>query len=145
MKKTLAIAAIFVLTSTTAHAAVIGTTKPRDLPTIEHLRVGTGYDGFGFDIAKAPTTDAYDVWGRLTNARGKIVAEWFSTSMKFRRRSEKLRSAAFRGNLGDFLFFERDGAYEFTVFACPANMKKPNPTGCATAKTTVDYSAKNAR
>ncbi len=123
----------------TADAAVIASTKQKKLPTIADAYVEDDLQGFGFGIVRAPTTNAYDVWARLTNDRGRTVAKWFVGSMKFRRRSETIDGARFSGDLRDILEFTQNGTYELTLFACPANLKRPTETACASTKTSFDY------
>lgn len=139
--KILSLLIAFVLLVPSADAAVMSTTKQKTLPVIANVYVSDDMQSFGFDVVKAPTTNAYDVWGRLTNARGVIVGEWFIRSMKFRKRTEKVAKASFKGNLRDALAFEKDGTYEFTMFGCPANLKKPKEKACASATKTIEYKA----
>lgn len=122
-----------------ADAAIIRSTKQKKLPTIANVRVEDDLGGFSFDIVKAPALDAYDVWGRLKNGRKKVAGEWFVRSMRFRTRSAKLDDATFDGDLSDILRYSGEGAYEFTVFACPANVGKPTVTACATATETITF------
>jgi|GEM_PF-5102722 len=127
-----------------ADAAIIRSTKQKKLPTIANVQVEDDLGGFAFDIVKAPTIDAYDVWGRLTNGRKNIAGEWFVQSMRFRTRSAKLDEASFDGSLADILRYSGDGSYEFTVFACPANVRKPTTTACATAVKTITFKKTNS-
>lgn len=119
-----------------AHAAVVSAGKERPLPTIANLRAEDGR--LSFDVKKAPATDGYDVWARLTNARGKKVAEWLAGSARFRSRSGSARSASFRTDVEQMLAYEKAGTYGLSVFVCRANVKKPNATACATASATVE-------
>ncbi len=128
-----------------ADAAVISTTKQKKLPTIANAHVEASLRGFQFDVVKSPTTYAYDVWMRLENERGKKMGEWFVKSMKLRHRSKTIKSAAFKTNVADLLYFERSGTYVLTIFVCPANLREPNRVGCATTHTTVEFVAENGR
>ena len=128
-----------------ADAAVIATTKQKKLPTIAEARVSANLREFGFDVKKAPTTNAYDIWGRLANGRGEVVAEWFAKSMKLRHRSKTTKHVAIRSDLGQILAFDKAGTYVFTVFACDANLREPSTTGCASTSTTFEFGAKKAK
>ncbi len=116
-----------------ADAAVMASTKQKKLPVIANAHVGDDWKTFGFDVTKAPTTDAYDVWGRITGVRNKAVGEWFVRSMKLRSRNGKTSHAEFTGNLADTLAYSRPGTYQLTLFVCPANANKPTEKSCAHA------------
>lgn len=128
-----------------ADAAIVSTTKQKKLPTLVEARVSEDLREFGFDVKKAPTTNAYDIWGRLVNRRGEVVAEWFVKSMKLRHRSTTKKHAAFRSNLAQILAFEKPGTYVFTLFACPANLREPSTPACASTSTTFEFGAKKAK
>lgn len=135
----------FAILVPSADAAVIATTKQKKLPTLVEARVSGDLREFGFDVTKSPTTNAYDIWGRLANGRGEVVAEWFVKSMKLRHRSKTRKHAAFRADLGQILAFEKPGTYVLTLFACPANLRDPSTTGCASTSTTFEFGAKKAK
>lgn len=135
----------FALLTPSSDAAIIATTKQKKLPTIANARVEANLRGFQFDIVQSPTMNAYDVWMRLENERGKKVGEWFVKSMKLRHRSKMIKKAAFNMNVADMLTFERFGTYALTIFVCPANLRTPNRVACATADTTVDFVTENDR
>ena len=116
-----------------ADAAVIATTKQKKLPVIEMAYVKDDLSGFGFEIAKAPTRHAYDVWMRVTGARNREIGEWFVTSMKLRAKNGKIAEADFAWNLGDVLEYSRAGTYQLTFYVCPANVDHPGEVACAHA------------
>lgn len=134
----LATAIALALLAPSAEAAVVSAGKQRALPTIANVRVERS-GGFRFDVKKTTTTDAYDIWGRLTDDDGEVVAEWFTGSMKFRSRAGgAVRRARFATDIADLLRFEKRGTYVFTVFACPANLREPTASGCATAEASIE-------
>ena len=140
-----ALLALALLAPPSAEAAVIATTKQKKLPTIENAYVDQDLKGFRFDVKKAPTTKAYDVWARVENARGGIVAEWFVKSMKLRHRSKLTKLAAFESDLKGMLAFEDAGTYVLTLFACPANLREPGRVACASASTPFEFGAGTAK
>ncbi len=131
--KTLALLVALLASVPTADAAVIATTKQKALPVIENVRVSADGKSYGFDITKAPNTDAYDIWARITGARNKPEAEWFVRSMKLRTRAGKIAGATFAGSPLDMLAFSKKGTYQLTMFACPANANDPSEKSCAHA------------
>lgn len=143
--KLLALLVSFALFVPSADAAIIRSTKQKNLPVIANVRVDTDLEGVSFDVKKAPTLNSYDVWARLTNSRKRVTAEWFLGSMKFRTRGAgAVKEATFGVDLGDILAYSRGGAYELTIFACASNLKKPNAVGCANALTTIEYRTRTA-
>lgn len=131
--KTLLIAFLLSLACPTAEAAVIATTKQKKLPVIENVRVAADGKSFGFDVVKAPYTDAYDIWARITGSRNKPEAEWFVRSMKLRTRGGAVADATFPGSPLDMLAYSKKGTYQLTLFACPANANDPTEKSCAHA------------
>lgn len=132
--KHLALVIALVLGIPSADAAVIATTKQKKLPVIENVRVAADGKTFGFDVKKAPNTDAYDIWARITGGRNRPEAEWFVRSMKLRTRAGIVADATFAGNPLDMLAYAKKGTYQLTMFACPANANDdPTEKSCAHA------------
>ncbi len=128
---------LLVIAIPSADAAVIAATKQKNLPTIGSAYVNDDLNGFGFVVTKAPTTQAYDTWARITGGRNQEVAEWFVKSMKLRSRAKKLAKPDFKGDIADILFYTKPGTYVLTLFACPANTNDPTEKGCAHASVSV--------
>lgn len=131
--KTLALLLSLFVSIHTADAAVIATTKQKALPVIENVRVAPDGKSFEFDVKKAPNTDAYDIWARITGARNKPEAEWFVRSMKLRTRAGIVANPRFAGSPLEMLAYSKRGTYQLTMFACPANANDPSEKSCAHA------------
>jgi hypothetical protein len=123
----------------TADAAVIATTKAKDLPVIANLRAGEDLVGFSFDIERMPPVSKYDVWVGLSNERGKVVGQWYAGSIAARRGKRAPDRASFGTDLGDLLRYRDAGTYVLTAYACAPNLKRPNGTGCARASVAVEH------
>lgn len=141
----LALAIALLIAVPSADAAVIATTKQKKLPVISNAHMNGDLRGFRFDVTKAPTTFAYDVWARIEDKRADTVAEWFVKSMKLRHRAKKVKTAAFEADVRSILAFEDPGTFVLTLFVCPANLREPNRTACASSSTTFQYGTKKAR
>ncbi len=133
--KLLALILALSLAVPTADAAVLATTKQKKLPVIENAYVGADLKTFGFEIAKAPTTNGYDVWAKVVGGRNKKIGQWFVKSMKLRTKSAKLPKAEFTSSLADVLAYSRPGTYVLTLFVCPSNVDRPTDIACANAST----------
>lgn len=133
------------LLAPSADAAVIASTKQKQLPVIGSLRVRSNMEGMSFAVKKAPSFDAYDVWARLADPRDRVAAEWLLASMKFRTRDGgAVKKTSFDADLREILAYARGGTYELTVFVCPPNIRKPNAAACANASTAIDHRAETS-